>query len=207
MKEEKCIIQHACQISQQSTRTTDWRQRCPRPESVHPSYREDNDTFLQTHEASLIHMLLTVRFYAFAHTSVPAGFHVLHEFSSFYVFAGREEWNVKWSVLIPRPPPGPLSCSPARPLKPNRGITVSLPASSSKMKWERPRRLYLIIFTRERHSWVLKHLLGFNTYGVGSLINNRRYEILLWPADHTVHLPTAFASECYCLFLPSLPGS
>ena len=60
MKEEKCVIQRACRILLRLSQTTDWRLRCPRPESAHRPSREDTDTFLQSHKASLTHMLLTL---------------------------------------------------------------------------------------------------------------------------------------------------
>lgn len=163
MKEEKCIIQHACRISQQLTRTTDWRQRCPRPESAHRSYREDIDTFLRTHEASLIHTPLTlwIRFYVFAYMSVR---HVCcHVPCEFFFVCLQDVRSVKWSVLIPSPAvPFLQPCKASKTKQRHHCLGTSL----SKIKWEWPGRLFLIIFTRETHFWILKHLLSFNSYVV-----------------------------------------
>lgn len=159
MKEEKCVIQRACRILRRLSQTTDWRPRCPRPGSAHRPSREDTDTFLQTHKASLTHNAAHVIF-------LPVCIYECETLSRaacvfWCVSAGCEGWSVKWSVrsLLHNPP----SCSPAKaPKTKQRPHCASLSKTKKKMKWELPRRLFLIILTRERHFSFSKHLLGIN---------------------------------------------
>lgn len=151
-------IRRACQILQQLTQTTDWRQRCPRPQSARRSYREDIDTFLQTHEASVTHMPSS-RWICFhvcgyeCQTLTPT--RAMWDFVlSVYLQDCEEKWSMKWSTSPLPPVPFLQPCKASKAKQRHHCVGASL----SKMRQEGPRRCLLLIFFHpfffnKLHTW------------------------------------------------------